>query len=224
MKGHTLSHTIRLRLKSHTISHTPDQTALECRTISHTIRLRPHTFLSPASTAMAPSGSASVGDKCETKTCVFDGHSAPFRPPWTLSSSFHCAPPAYHPRSPSPPLTNIHDDDVTLLDLPCKDALCKAVLNQAHDGTAQGAGPVAGVEPVLDQPAGGKETGVRRRGRVKRGHQDRSRRPFWLVSSTALPSTCPLPCSTPGIELAFIDVPSPLFCPSPSPSPVHTCP
>ena len=53
---------------------------------------------------------------------------------------------------PFAPLTDVHDDDIPLLDLSCQDALGKAVLDEAHDGAAQRAGAVAGVEAVLHQP------------------------------------------------------------------------
>mmetsp|Transcript_26776 Transcript_26776/g.58372 ORF Transcript_26776/g.58372 Transcript_26776/m.58372 type:complete len:1072 (-) Transcript_26776:90-3305(-) len=47
---------------------------------------------------------------------------------------------------------NVHDDDVTLLDVSRQDALRQAVLNEPHDGPAQGAGTVRGVEALVHQP------------------------------------------------------------------------
>ncbi len=61
-------------------------------------------------------------------------------------------PPPPPPHSPLMALTDIHDDDVSLLDLPGQDALREAVLNQAHDGAAQRAGSVRRVESVVYQP------------------------------------------------------------------------
>ena len=45
---------------------------------------------------------------------------------------------------------DIHDDNISLLDVSSEDALREAVLDETHDGTAQGAGTIGRVEAILN--------------------------------------------------------------------------
>mmetsp|Transcript_33134 Transcript_33134/g.72240 ORF Transcript_33134/g.72240 Transcript_33134/m.72240 type:complete len:942 (-) Transcript_33134:128-2953(-) len=49
-------------------------------------------------------------------------------------------------------VVHVHDGGVTLNDLACEDALREAVLEQAHDGAAQGTGTVARAVSLIHQP------------------------------------------------------------------------